>query len=178
MVEMDTLSPWLAPCAVLLRWEENHGSAWVCMEAVSTQGGDLDGASLQIKSDLWVPRKQRCNKLFAGVVCKLLKMFLAWCSSPLLHALNFICSPTLSFKPPIKRRPKIISKIGAVDLEQGEGLESPFSSPHPPFGAKEVFLLTFREPVLPALTWKPRWLLVSHHIPQRGRHCRTFRRRA
>lgn len=56
------------------------------------QGGDLDGASLQIKSDPQVPQKQRCNKLFSGVAYKLLKTFPVWCNSPLLSALNFIHS--------------------------------------------------------------------------------------
>lgn len=39
--------------------------------------GDLDGASLQIKSDPQAPWKQRCNKLFSRVAYKLLKTFLA-----------------------------------------------------------------------------------------------------
>lgn len=63
---------------------------------------------------------------------------------------------TLSFELPIKRRPKIIPQIGAVEFEQGEDFENPFSSPPPFFDSKEPFLLRAREPVLLTLTWKPK----------------------
>lgn len=71
-----------------------------------------------------------------------------------VHSILF-AAQTLSFELPIKRRPKIIPQIGAVELEQGEDLESPFSSPPTPL-FKGAFLLGSREPVLPTLTWKPR----------------------
>lgn len=45
-----------------------------------------------------------------------------------VHSILF-AAPTLSLELPIKRRLKIISQIGAAELERGEDLESPFSPP-------------------------------------------------
>lgn len=147
---MDTLSPWLA--RVLFCWAGKKttaqpGSAWrQCPPKEET----LTEPLYRLNLICGFPGSR-------GVISSLLELYISSlkCSrhgvAPLC-SMHSICSPTLSFKPPIKRRPKIISEIRAVDLEQGEGLESPFSSPHPPFDAKEVFLLRFREPVLPALT--------------------------
>lgn len=94
MATLDTLSPVVG--RVYFSTGEittfQPGSAGGCVR----HRGDLDGASLEIKSDLLFPQKQRCNKLFSGVAYKLLKMFPGWCNSPLLSALNFICSPNFA----------------------------------------------------------------------------------
>lgn len=154
---MDTLSPAAGSVCFSVGARKKAtiqpGSTGGCIGA----RGDLYGASLQIKSDLQAPESR-------GVIS----------SSPELHMSSLKCSrcdvtplcvvhsilfaaQTLSFELPIKRRPKIIPQIGAVDLDQGEDLEIPFSSlPTPLFDVKGAFLLRSREPVWPPLTWKSR----------------------
>ena len=73
-----TLSPQqLAACAFLLRLERERPFNLGLLEAVFAWGGDLDRASLQIKSDPQVPRKQRCNKLSSELHISSLKC--SWC---------------------------------------------------------------------------------------------------
>lgn len=128
--------------------------------------GDLDGASLQIKSDPQAPWKQRCNKLSSRVAYKLLKTFPAWCNSPLRGALNFICSPNFVLGAPHQKEAKNNLPNWSCWAWAGRRFGNPFSSlPTPLFGVKGVFLLRSREPVLPILTGKPGWVLVSNHLP-------------
>lgn len=56
---------WLAMYPFLLGLRREPLLSLGLLEAVLAQGGDLDGASLQIKSDPPAPWKQRCNKLFS-----------------------------------------------------------------------------------------------------------------
>lgn len=73
-----TLSPQpLVVYAFLLELRREPLFSMGLLEAALAQGGDLDKASLQIKSDPQAPWKQRCNKLFSRVAYKLLKTFLA-----------------------------------------------------------------------------------------------------
>lgn len=109
----------------LLSLGESCFAAWVCWRLRSLRG-EL-GASLQIRSDLQVPQERRCHKPLCGVAYKLLKTFPCGVAPlGLVHSILFVAQ-TLPFKLPITRRPTIIPQIGAVELEQGEDLESPLT---------------------------------------------------
>lgn len=128
-----TLSPQrLAACAFLPRLEREPPFSLGLLEALFARGGDLDRASLQIKSDPQVPRKQRCNKLSSELHISSLKC--SWCGVTLLCTARSIlfAAQTLPFQLPIKRRPKIILQIGVVESEQGKKTSkalSPLSFP-------------------------------------------------
>lgn len=80
VVTLDAVSP-TAGC-ILLRLEREPPFSLGLLEAVFAWGGDLDRASLQIKSDPQVPRKQRCNKLSSELHISSLKC--SWCGVTLL----------------------------------------------------------------------------------------------